>query len=321
MIRRVKPTTLAAAAAVTLVALAGPTAGQPAAGKKRQLLFFTKSSGYEHSVIKEADGQPSHATRVLQELGARHGFEVTASKDGGVFTREGLARFDVIVFFTSGDLTQAGTDKHPPLSAAGKELLLESVKAGKGWIGIHPASDTFHSPGDAFTADGERTDPFLQMLGGEFIQHGQQQTARLVCADPRFPGLGECTKPLEVHEEWYSFKNLAPDLHVLQWLATWSLKNTGGDSVYRRPPYPVTWARLHGKGRVFYTALGHREDVWLSPMFQSMLAGAVRWAAGDIPARVTPNVSTVTPGYAELPPRDPRPAPPPPSPAASPTPR
>jgi uncharacterized protein len=245
---------------------------------------------------------------VLQELATKHGFEVTASKDGSLFTPAELARYDVIVFFTTGDLTQPGTDKNPPFPPGGKELLLETVKNGKGWIGIHSASDTFHSPGDPFAADGARTDPFLQMVGGEFIQHGQQQKARVVCADPTFPGLGTCKQPFDLHEEWYSFKNLAPDLHVLHWVATWSLKNTGNDSPYRRPPYPVTWARLHGKGRVFFTALGHREDVWLSPMFQSMLVGAIAWAAGDARADVRPNVSIVTPGYAELPPKDPPPA-------------
>jgi type 1 glutamine amidotransferase len=79
--------------------------------------------------------------------------------------------------------------------------------------------------------------------------------------------------------------------------------------MYRRPSYPVTWARLHGKGRVFYTALGHREDVWTNPAFQSLIVGAVKWATGVASASVKPDVARVTPGYATLaPPGPPKPA-------------
>jgi type 1 glutamine amidotransferase len=302
------------AAVATAVAALGSALGTaPAAaapgggGKPRRVLFFTKSSGYEHQVIKEADGQPSFAGKILKELGAKNGFEVTTSKDGGLFTAEGLGKFDVLVFFTTGDLTDAGKDKNPPFPPGGKELLLETVKKGKGFVGLHSAADTFLSGPDSFKADGEKTDPYLKMVGGEFIKHGPQQTARLMCADAKFPGLKECKAPIDLMEEWYSFKNLAPDLHVLQFVATWSMKNTGKDSVYRRPPYPVTWARMHGKGRVFHTSLGHREDVWQSPMFQNLVVGAIRWAGGEVNADVKPNIAQVTPGYAELPPEDPAP--------------
>jgi uncharacterized protein len=285
-----------------------------------QVLFFTKSSEYEHAVIREKDGQPSLATTILRELGPKHGFEVTTTKDGGVFTKDGLAKYDVVIFFTTGDLTQEGRDKNPPMPPGGKERVLEAIANGKGFVGIHSAADTFHSGEDRFVANGDATDPYLKMLGGEFIRHGKQQVGRLQCADDKFPGLGGHEKPVDLHEEWYSFKNLAPDLHVLQWLATWSLKNTGGDSVYRRPPYPVTWARAHGQGRVFYTALGHREDVWQSAAFQDLLAGGIRWAARKVEAKVAPNLADVTPGYAELPPQDPPASPTAAAPTATPAP-
>jgi hypothetical protein len=98
-------------------------------------------------------------------------------------------------------------------------------------------------------------------------------------------------------------------MHVILWMGTWSLMNTGKDSVYRRPPYPLAWARMHGKGRVFYTALGHRDDVWASPMFQSMLVGGIKWATGAAQADLKPNLTAVTPFFAELPPNDVKAAP------------
>src|SRR5207245_9479893 len=83
---------------------------------RRQSLFFTKSSGYEHGTIKRNGNELSHAERILTELGTSHGFEVTATKDGSVFTGGNLKRYDAIFFYTTGDLTEAGTDKNPPMS-------------------------------------------------------------------------------------------------------------------------------------------------------------------------------------------------------------
>jgi type 1 glutamine amidotransferase len=60
--------------------------------------------------------------------------------------------------------------------------------------------------------------------------------------------------------------------------------------------HPNTWAREEGKGRVFYTATGHREDVWTNPTFQSILIGAIHWVTRDIDAAVPPNLMQVAPG-------------------------
>ena len=79
---------------------------------------------------------------------------------------------------------------------------------------------------------------------------------------------------------------------------------TGND--YARPPFPSTWARMQGKGRVFYTSMGHREDVWTSAEFQSSLLGGINWATGRVEADVTPNLAKVAPKANEL---QPAPAP------------
>jgi hypothetical protein len=301
-------------AAPAVLAQDAPAGAKPAAAskasKKKQVLFFTKSSGFEHSVIKQKDGQPSHAETILKELGEKNGFEVTHSKDGAMLAPESLKKWDAFVLFTTGDLTQPGNDKNPPMPD--KQAFLDAIKGGKGLVGIHAASDTFHTPGEGaerFAPNGDNADPFVKMLGGEFIRHGQQQTAKVFCVDPKFPGLAACKdKPMfELHDEWYALKNIAKDMHVLMYLGTYSLKNTGGDSVYRRAPYPVTWARKEGKGRVFYTALGHREDVWTNPLFQEMLVGGIKWASGAANATLKKNVAQVTPGFEEVSPQDPPP--------------
>jgi uncharacterized protein len=70
---------------------------------------------------------------------------------------------------------------------------------------------------------------------------------------------------------------------------------------YERPKYPATWARKHDKGRVFYTSMGHREDVWSSETFQQLLLGGLSWAFGDAEADVTPNLKEAAPEAAKLP--------------------
>ena len=70
---------------------------------------------------------------------------------------------------------------------------------------------------------------------------------------------------------------------------------------YERPKYPATWARKHHKGRVFFTSMGHREDVWQSPRFQELLLGGLSWALGNVDADITPNLQEVAPEAKELP--------------------
>jgi type 1 glutamine amidotransferase len=81
------------------------------------------------------------------------------------------------------------------------------------------------------------------------------------------------------------------------------VQNTEGMSGkdYQRPNYPETWARMHGKGRVFYTSMGHREDVWENEKYQKLLVQALRWVTGQVEADVTPNVEKVTPEYQKTP--------------------
>jgi hypothetical protein len=271
-----------------------------AEGRKRKVLFFTKSAGFEHSVIKREGEALSHAERVLTDLGKQHQFDVIATKDGRIFD-DGLAEFDIIFFYTTGDLTKSGTDKAPPMSAEGKQRLLEAIFAGKGFVGSHCAADTFHSDGPSRESQKE-VDPYIAMVGGEFISHGPQQVARQVISSPEFPGLRGTAEgsddSFRLNDEWYSLKNYAKDLHVILVQDTFGME--GKD--YERPPFPATWARRHGEGRVFYTSMGHREDVWTNPKFQKILLGGLSWAAGDVEADISPNMVKVAPGANVMPP-------------------
>ena len=146
------------------------------------------------------------------------------------------------------------------------------------------------------------------MIGGEFIIHGQQndprlQTANVIIDDPKFPGLAGVKSPVSLMEEWYSMKDFAPDLHVICTLDT----STMNGNAYKRAPYPVVWARMHGKGKVFYNAIGDRPENWQNEFNLNLLAGGIRWSIGDVKASIPPNLKTAAPGYAEIPPKYPPP--------------
>ncbi|MBX9788359.1 MAG: ThuA domain-containing protein [Pirellulales bacterium] len=278
----------------TFARAADDDAGQSLARKR--LLMFTRSAGFQHSVINRKDVPLGHAERILTELGRGANIEVLATKDGRIFDSADFDQFDGYFFYTTGDLTRDNSaDKSPPMSAAGKERFLKAVAGGKGLVGSHCASDTFHSQGPA--RENQATpDPYIATLGGEFISHGAQQRAKQLVADAKFPGAEKLGDVFEVEEEWYALKNFAPNLHVVLVMETAGMD--GGD--YQRPPFPCTWARQHEQGRVFYTSLGHREDVWTNEKFHALVLGGLNWALGRVDADVTPNLNQVTPEASKL---------------------
>lgn len=293
-----------------------------AAQAKKKILMFTRSQTFEHPSIKrsselahirelegvvqvvektgekKANLELGWAEKVLTDLGKQHGFEVTATKDGGVFTAANLAQYDGFFFYTTGDLTQSGGDGNPPMSVEGKQAFLDAIRAGKAFVGTHSASDTFHGPGDRFDAKPPaKLDPYIEMIGGEFIRHGPQQVARMRVASAKFPGASKIGEGFDINDEWYALRNFQQNLHVVLVQETKGMQ--GKD--YQRPPYPATWARMHGKGRVFYTSMGHRADAWINPNFQSVLLGGLAWALGNVDADIPPNIEKVTPQASDIP--------------------
>jgi len=290
------------------MALVNPLFG----AKKKSVLVFTKSSAWEHDVVKNVGGKPSIVERAIRGLGVKNGFEVTATKDGRIFESDDLYDHDAFFFFTSGDLSKRGTDGNWPISGLGKQALLEAIEHGKGFAGVHAAADTFHTQPDPpdranrYIAHGEKSDVYLRMLGGEFIIHARDadprlQTAKVIVNDAKFPGLEGVTSPVSFKEEWGSLKDFVPDIHVILTLDTHGMHG----ECYQRAPYPVTWARQHGQGRVFYASMGDRPETWEDALFLNLVAGGIRWAIKDVEAQIPPNLQAAAPGYADIPPKSP----------------
>ena len=132
------------------------------------------------------------------------------------------------------------------------------VAAGGAVIGVHSASDTWHEWPE-----------YIAMLGGEFESHPDQMSRNLLVVDAAHPSTKDLPSPFALFEEYYVFKNLAASTPLV----------TLDDGA------PISWYRKHGAGRVFYTALGHRDEVWASPWFQQHLRGSIAWALAAQPKR------------------------------------
>src|SRR3990172_3797272 len=159
----VKTTLLAVAAICVGVGLTAVFAsGQSRADEKpkRKLLFLTPSAGFPHSSITRPKDKPdglSHAEKILTEIGGKAGIEVTCTKDCSLINAENLKKYDAVFFYTTGDL---------PIPQ--RQDLLDYVKAGKGFIGSHCATDTFHN-----WIEGDKK-PYIDMIGAEFATHHAQ---------------------------------------------------------------------------------------------------------------------------------------------------
>jgi type 1 glutamine amidotransferase len=239
--------------------------------KKQKVLYFTRSAGYVHSVVDRKGQKLAFSEQVLTELGQKHGLEVVCSQDPGAFDGD-LGQYDAFIFYTTGN----------PFSKTAKEKLLAAIQSGKGFVGLHCATDSFRGAG---------IDPYIAMIGAEFVTHADQQKAVMKVVSPQFPGMEGLGASFQLLDEWYGQHKFAADLHVILVQETAGMKGPP----YQRPPYPATWARRQGKGRVFYTSMGHREDVWTNSIFQQILWGGMSWALGNVEADVTPNIARVTP--------------------------
>lgn len=242
--------------------LGGAAAVQPlgAQGKRppARILYFTHSAGYRHDVIPLSRA-------ILSQLGNdANAFEVTATEDTSEFSAENLQRYAAVMFFTSGEL---------PMSDAQKAALLNFVRSGRGFVGVHSATDTFYAWPD-----------YLDLIGGYFNGHPWHQAVTIEVVDPSDPLVAFLGNSLQVDDEIYQISDFDyRGSRVLLRLDPRSV-DLGRPGVHRRfYGWPLAWTRSYGEGRVFYTALGHESSVWQDARFQRILANVILWSIRRLP--------------------------------------
>lgn len=245
------------------------------------VLLVTKSSGFEHEVVRRDNDELSVVERGALSLAERYGAHVNATKDASYITRENLANYDVVVFYTSGNLFARGTDGHPPMTEAGLQALGEWIENGGGFVGLHSATDTFRGSG--------APPEYGEALGGQFAWHGPNFEGVVRIVDRPHFAVASIPTAWEVYDEWYVFENINRDnIRVLAVLDP-PEEVRADHPRYDTPELPIIWVRSYGNGRVYYNAMGHVPELFEDRTFQMALVDAVTWASGEGPARTTPN--------------------------------
>lgn len=252
--------------------LTGNNPAQMAPSPMKHLLVLAEEKGYRHEAV-------SHAAATIERLGRETGLWTTTirtdtealTKQNLEYNAKNLNDFDAVLFYTGGDL-----EMNPEQKAA---LLSFVHDDGKGFVGVHSAAITFTS----WPAYGD-------MIGGYFDEHPWGTfDARILVEDSNFPGMQQFPKSFVLRDEIYQIKDFSRDrVRVLMRLdaSKLDLKVPG---VHRRDlDFAVSWAKMYGKGRVYYSTLGHVEQNWDDPRIQKMYVEAIKWAMGLVQADVTP---------------------------------
>jgi len=256
--------------ALLVVFLGAALLATAADGKK--LLVVTVTKGFRHSSIGTAE-------KILGKFGGdpKSGFTVdyvrTDEDMATKMTPEALKQYDGFIF--------ANTTGILPLPD--KKAFLNEIKAGKAFVAMHSGSDTFHDPAG-------KVDPYTEMLGGEFKEHHAQAGIECLVQDRKHPATKDLGEAYCVEqEEVYLMKNYNVDGKNHELLVLDKHPNNKKQLGH----FPIAWCKEYGKGKVFYTALGHREDVWENARYQKHIMGGIRWALGLESGDATPQAKSI----------------------------
>jgi type 1 glutamine amidotransferase len=234
-----------------------------------RVTLLTDSKGFVHDVVKpRAEDGTTLVQRAFEELAMASGgrLEVSTLTNARDVTAERLARTDVLALYTSGDITFPGR---------GVADIDAWVRNGGGLLGVHAATTTL-----------QKDPAFVKILGGRFNGHpwGANESVTLKVHDPHHPVVAMWPTGLAITEEIYWHLDFDPT--TVRVLMSLDMQRT---PLKRAQHVPIVWCKQYGNGRVLYTSLGHREDVWASDRFRAHLVAAIGWTSGNIDGDATPN--------------------------------
>jgi hypothetical protein len=234
---------------------ADPAEGPATTQARPKVLYLTQSAGFRHAVLPLSE-------QILTEIGRKSGaFDATVTQDSAQISAANLAIYDAVVFYTTGEL---------PMDEAQKLALMTFVKGGKGFVGLHSATDTFYEWPE-----------YGEMIGGYFNDHPWHEQVTIRVEDRTSAATRHLPAQFSLTEEIYQFRDWSRDkVHVLLTLDPASVDLSGPRVKRTDKDFALAWTREFGSGRVFYTALGHEPAVWQDDRFQQHLLGGIRWAMG-----------------------------------------
>ncbi|MBC8166895.1 MAG: ThuA domain-containing protein [Bryobacteraceae bacterium] len=233
--------------------------------KRKKILAIGEVQGFQHDSV-------SHGLASIEKWGRETGlWDTYIRTDSQLITKEkvpagnakNLNFFDAVIFYTTGEL---------PLNDEQKKALLSFVhEDGKGFIGVHSATDTFY-----------KWPEYGEMIGGYFDGHPWNTfEAPIFVEDRNFSATKHMPVSFTLRDEIYQFKSWSRDgLRVLMRLNESKLDLTNKNVKRTDHDFAVSWVKPYGKGRVFYSTLGHVEEVYDNPMIKQMYVEGIKWALG-----------------------------------------
>lgn len=212
------------------------------------ILVFTKTAGYRHDSIQTG-------IEAIQQLGKENHFTTTATEDPNAFTSENLKTYKAIIFLsTTGNILEEPQEK----------ALENYIKSGGGFVGIHAAADT------------EYDWPFYgELVGAWFKSHPAIQKATVNIINSKHLSIKELPTKWSRTDEWYDYKALPPSTATI--LAKLDTTTYQGHTMGEN--HPIVWCQTIGKGRSWYTGMGHTKESYAELEFRQHLTGGILWAA------------------------------------------
>lgn len=235
-----------------------PPLSQPA------ILVFSKTNSFIHKEAIPA------AKAEIQRLAKVNGWTVYLTDSGAIHNSEDLSKFAAIIWNNvTGDV----------LTEPQRSAFQRYIEQGGGFVALHGAGDG--SVGETWSW---YTD---NLIGAKFIGHPmkqQFQVATVIMEDRSDPISASVEEKWSRADEWYSFSGSPRDkgFHILGTLdeSTYAPDGLWGKSLRMGKDHPIIWKRCVGRGRAFYSAIGHTASSYQEPEYQTVLSHAIAWAAG-----------------------------------------
>ena len=243
--------------------------GAPAQAAPKKILVITQSRGFRHQPVNRKGQETCQVERILAKIGKGSGVFTTVNSQDAIksITRENLKQFDGIFFYTTGMLLPAGDPR---------DALMEFIKSGKGFVGTHSAADTF-----------KQYKGYVSMINGSFAGHpwGGGSTNGFLNHEPDHPTVAMLGKEFMWKDEIYQYNNFEPG--SVRVLFSLNMAKSKPQMPYH---VPVCWVRNFGKGRVFFTNLGHNGSTWENETYHKHLIEGFKWSLKLTDGPAEPNV-------------------------------